>query len=97
MRYEWDEQKNESNQAKHGFDFADAYRVFLTPVLIALDDRFEYGEDRWVGIGLLDGRIVQTVFTEPQEEVRRIISLRKALQHERKPFEQFFQNQLGAH
>jgi len=97
MRYEWDEQKNENNQAKHGFDFADAHRVFLTPVLITLDDRFDHGEDRWVGLGLLDSRIVKVVFTEPQEEVRRIVSLRKALQHERKQYEQFFQNQLGAH
>ncbi len=96
MKYEWDERKNESNQAKHGFDFADAYRVFLTPVLITLDDRFDYGEDRWVGIGLLDSRIVSVAFAEPQEEVRRIISLRKALQHERKQYEQFFQDQLGA-
>ncbi len=97
MRYEWDEQKNASNQAKHDFDFANAYRIFLTPVLITLDDRFDYGEDRWIGLGLLDSHIVGVVFTEPQEEVRRIISLRKALQHERKQYEQFFQNQLGAY
>ena len=97
MRYEWDEQKNESNQVKHGFDFADAHRVFLMPVSITLDDRFDYGEDRWLGIGLLDGRTVKIVFTEPEEEARRIISLRKALQYERKHYEQFIQDQLGAH
>ena len=96
MRYEWDEQKNQINQTKHGFDFADAYRTFLTPVVFTLDNRFDYGEDHWVGIGLLNGRVVKIVFTEPQEEVRRVISLRKAAQHERKQYEQFLQNRLGA-
>ena len=58
MRYEWDDQKNRINQSKHSIDFKDAYRIFLSPVLTALDDRFDYGEDRWVGLGLLEGRVV---------------------------------------
>lgn len=29
MDFEWDERKNEVNIGKHGFDFADAYRVFV--------------------------------------------------------------------
>lgn len=95
MRYEWDEQKEAANITKHGVDFADAYQIFLTPVLTVLDDRFEYGEDRWIGLGLLGGRIVKFVYTEPQDDTRRIISLRKAVQHERKQFEQFLQNELG--
>ena len=96
MKYEWDERKNEINIAQHGIDFADAHRIFLMPVLVALDDRFECGEDRWAGLGLLDGRIVKVIYTEPEEGTRRIISVRKALQHERKQFERFLQNQLGA-
>lgn len=96
MKYEWDERKNESNLEKHGIDFADAHRVFLTPVLTALDDRFDYGEDRWEGLGLLGGRVVKIIYTEPDEETRRIISVRKAVQHERKQYEQFLQNRLGA-
>ena len=94
MQYEWDEQKREINLKQHGIDFAEAHRIFLSPVLAALDDRFDYGEDRWVGLGLLDERIVYVVFTEPDEQTRRIISVRKALQHERKQFEQFLQNQF---
>ncbi|WP_373690529.1 hypothetical protein [Desmonostoc muscorum] len=41
-----------------------------------------------MGIGLLDGRVVVVVYTEPDEEILRIISLRKALSHERKRYEQ---------
>ncbi len=96
MNYVWDEQKNEINLSRHNIDFADAHRIFLTPVLTALDDRYEYGEDRWAGLGLLDERIVKVIFTEPDEETRRIISVRKALQHERNQYERFLQNQLGA-
>ena len=96
MDYIWDEQKSELNLNRHNIDFADAHRIFLTPVLTTLDDRFDYGEDRWAGLGLLDGRVVKVIFTEPDEETRRIISVRKALQHERKQYEQFLQNQLGA-
>lgn len=56
MNFEWDERKNESNIAKHGFDFADAQRIFNRTMLVFLDDREDYSEDRWISIGLLDGR-----------------------------------------
>ena len=94
MEYQWDPQKNESNLTKHGIDFVDAHKVFQSPVLVRLDDRFDYGEDRWVGLGLLDNLVVNIVYTEPDEKIRRIISLRKALPHERKSYERFLRNQL---
>ncbi|RUT05212.1 hypothetical protein DSM106972_040330 [Dulcicalothrix desertica PCC 7102] len=94
MNFEWDEQKNELNISKHGFDFADAYRVFQLPIAVELDERNDYGEDRWIGIGLLDGRIVVIVYTEPDDKTIRIISLRKALTHERKRYEQYLKNRL---
>jgi hypothetical protein len=37
----WDEQKNESKIGKHGFDFADAHRIFAAPMLVGLDERDE--------------------------------------------------------
>lgn len=46
MRFEWNEQKRRDNIRKHGFDFRDARKVFNLPMLVALDDRKEYGEDR---------------------------------------------------
>jgi uncharacterized protein len=94
MNFEWDERKNEINFAKHGFDFIDASRVFDLPMVIDLDEREVYGEDRWIGIGLLDGRVVVVIYTEPNEETIRIISLRKALSHERKQYEQYIKNRL---
>ncbi|MDQ6694160.1 MAG: BrnT family toxin [Chloroflexota bacterium] len=52
-------------------------------MLMILDDREEYGEDRWVGIALLRDPAVIVVYTAPDEETTRIISLRKALTDER--------------
>lgn len=95
MKFEWDERKNQSNLIKHGFDFADAFRIFHSPMLVEFDDRQDYGEDRLIGIGLLSGRVVIVVYTEPDEETVRIISLRKALTHERRRYEQYLQNRLG--
>ncbi|MEW6351265.1 MAG: BrnT family toxin [Thermodesulfobacteriota bacterium] len=92
MDFEWDEQKNRSNISKHGFDFADAWEVFEGPMLIDLDNRFDYAEDRWTGIGLLRSRVVVVVYTDPDELTTRIISLRKALTHERKAYAQAFGN-----
>jgi uncharacterized DUF497 family protein len=64
------------------------------PWLSNCDEREDYGEERYVGIGLLDGRVVVVVYTEPDEETVRIISLRKALSHERKRYEQYLKNRL---
>ena len=94
MNFEWDERKNDINLAKHGFDFNDASRVFDLPMVIEIDERQAYGEDRWIGIGLLDGRIVVVIYTEPSEEKIRVISLRKAFSHERKEYEQYIKNRL---
>lgn len=95
MKFEWDDRKNQSNLAKHGFDFADAFRIFNLPMVVELDEREDYGEDRCIGIGLLDGRVVVVVYTEPDRETVRIISLRKSLSYERRRYEQYLKNRLG--
>ncbi len=64
MQFEWDEQKRKTNIRKHGFDFRDAWKVFGSPMLVAPDDRYDYGDDRLIGIGMLEGRIVVVIFTE---------------------------------
>ena len=54
-------------------------------------------KDRWIGIGMLDARVVVVVFTERGEDATRIISLRKALTHEREKYEQALRDRLGAY
>ena len=86
MNFELDEDKNRENIRKHGFAFDDAWRIFETPVLYEVDKRKYYGEERWNGIGLLGNRIVVVTFTYREEDTILIISLRKALKHEREKF-----------
>ena len=96
MKFEWDEEKNKTNIRKHGLDFADAPEIFDGPMLVRLDTRQDYGEDRWIGIGFLRNRVVVVVYVERDDgETIRIISLRKALKYERKQFEQELANRLG--
>ena len=81
MRFEWDERKRLSNLRRHGFDFVDAERIFVGNAITILDDRFDYGEVRFVTLGMLDGRVVAITHTET-DEVTRIISFRKASKNE---------------
>lgn len=81
MRFAWDEAKRQTNLAKHGLDFVDAARVLDAPIAIQPDRRFNYGEERLIGLGTLDGQVVVLVFMESGDTLR-IISLRRATKHE---------------
>ena len=94
MQFQWDEEKNEQNIRKHGFDFADAWEVFQNPLMARIDSREDYGEDRWQGIGVLQGRTVVVVFAERDRDIVRIISLRIANKNEKKQYEKTIKNQL---
>lgn len=81
VRYEWDEAKRRSNIQRHGFDFIGIETVFAGETLTILDDRLDYGESRFVTLGMLRGRVVVIAHTET-DEVIRIISVRKATKNE---------------
>ena len=76
-------------------DFRDAYKVFESYLLVNLDNREDYNEARWIGIGLMETRIVVIVFTEPEEDTIRAISFRKATSLERKRYEEAYENEFG--
>lgn len=82
MQYSYDKNKRTLNLAKHGFDFDDAKRVIESNKTVTFeDDRFDYGEQRFITIGLLQNALVAIVTSET-ENVIRIISMRKAEKHE---------------
>lgn len=95
MDFEWDDNKNRLNIKNHELDFADAWMIFEEPMLVDVDNRENYGEERFIGIGFLYNFVVVIVFTEPKEDTIRVISLRKALKYERENFEQAIGKQLG--
>jgi uncharacterized DUF497 family protein len=81
MRYLWDEAKRQANLIKHGLDFADVEKVFAGPMMLFEDVRQDYGEQRMIGIGLLETLVVLIVHVESDESIR-IISMRKAESNE---------------
>ena len=81
MSYEWDEQKHIANVKKHGIDFIDVPEVFDGNVVIIPDERFNYGETRFLLIGILKSQVVVVAYTERDENIR-IISARKATKNE---------------
>ena len=82
MQFVWDENKRKSNLYKHGFDFIDAAQVFEGATLTFEDNRFAYGEQRFITSGLLRGRVIVTAHIENQSEIR-IISMREGTKRER--------------
>jgi len=93
--FKWDESKNKTNIDKRDLDFADAWQIFDAPMLVRIDNRKDYGEERFIGIGFINNLVVVIVFTEPNEQTIRVISLRKALKYEREQFEKYITNELG--
>jgi uncharacterized DUF497 family protein len=96
MNFEWDEAKNRANIRKHGFHFAEAEEMFRGSLLARPDTREDYGEERWIGIGMIQGRFAFVAFAQPSPDIIRLISLRKADHEERKEYEKALQNGLEA-
>ena len=87
MCLEWDEQKRAENFIKHGLSFEDAEIVFGGPCLTFEDNRFDYGEVRYLTFGLLQRRVVVIAHTNRGRSTR-IISMRKANSREQKTYYQ---------
>jgi uncharacterized protein len=94
MKFERDERKSQNNLRKHGFDLRDAVSMFDGPMLAQADTREDYGENRWIGIGVTHNRVAVVAFAERDEDCIRTISLRKANRHESKLFEEAIANEL---
>ena len=81
MEIEFDSAKRNKTLAERGLDLACAAEVFAGPHLDWPDLRIDYGEDRHLTFGALEGRMVVVVWT-PRGTARRIISMRKANERE---------------
>ena len=83
MRFEWDQAKRRSNLRDHRIDFAavEKERIFAGDTVTLLDDRFKYGERRFLTLGMLKEKVVAIIHTET-DEVVRLISVRKASKNE---------------
>jgi uncharacterized protein len=87
LEFEWHKAKAKDNFRRHGVSFDLAKTVFQDPFAIdrlddRLDDREEHGEERFVTIGMADGKVLLFVAYTEREERIRIISARRATQYE---------------
>lgn len=86
MKIEFDTGKRADTLRKRGLDMAQAAEIFAAEIFTAEDIRVDYGEQRFMTIGSLEGRMVALIWT-PRGSARRIISLRKANEREQAQYD----------
>jgi len=87
MDFEWDEMKRQTNIAKHRIDFVDAVKIFNGFTVTVEDERFDYGERRYVTLGMSENLTVLFVaYTYENDDVIRILSARKATKREQQRY-----------
>jgi uncharacterized DUF497 family protein len=88
MLFAWDERKRLSNLEKHGLDFFDVSTVFEAPHII-VPSAHEGDEERFLAIGVFEGRFVTVVYTT-RSKAMRIISFRRARHEERQKYQELY-------
>ena len=84
--FEWDDAKGAQNLANHGVSFEAARLVFDDPFAVAREDRRQdYGEDRYVVLGMVQDRLLVVAYTLRGTRVR-IVSARLAEPPERRRY-----------
>jgi len=88
MLFGWDDRKAAENLAKHGVPFEYAARVFLDRRRLDREDtRRDYGEQRRLTLGKIEGRLFAVAYT-PRSTAIRLISARKANERERRKYDE---------
>ncbi|PRC91947.1 BrnT family toxin [Solimicrobium silvestre] len=81
MEISFDPVKNERNISDRGLSFSLVEQLNWSSALIEEDVRKDYGERRYLALGLIEYRLHAVVFT-PRADKMHVISLRKANQRE---------------
>jgi len=74
MNFEWDENKNQSNIEKHGYDFRDVVQIFTDEDLFVYPSSFAL-EARNVAVSKFKGKYVALVYTVRTDAIRLISAL----------------------
>ena len=84
--FEWDDAKAARNVAIHGVDFEAARLAFDDPFAIVREDRRQdYGEGRFIMLGMVEERLLTVAYAMRGARVR-IISARIAEPQERRRY-----------
>lgn len=83
MEYVWDSAKDIENRRKHHLGLDDGIAALEDPFAESwIDDRFVYGEERIITLGLNQAHVLLVVTTELSADLTRVISVRRAEKHE---------------
>jgi uncharacterized DUF497 family protein len=87
LEFEWHDAKAEANWQRHGVSFDLAKTVFNDPFAIErIDDREDYGGERFVIIGMAEGHVVLFVAYTQREQGIRLISARRVTQYDQEDY-----------
>ncbi len=87
MKFQFDPAKAKSNLRKHKVSFADAEGVFYDSLAIHQEDPYLEDEERWIALGMGGAsEVLVVVYTFRGDEIR-LISVRRATNHEVKAYE----------
>ncbi|MCX7893358.1 MAG: BrnT family toxin [Burkholderiales bacterium] len=89
MRIEFDPAKDALNRARHGVSLRLARELDWDAALVWVDDRFGYDELRMIALAPKANTLYYVAFVE-RDDLRRIISLRRATRREVKRYVQDF-------
>lgn len=86
MEFEWDQEKSQTNKAKHGIDFDTAKKLWDDRNRVEIQAIYPL-ENRGILIGKIDTKLWTAVFTRRRNAIR-IISVRRARKQEAKLYDQ---------
>lgn len=87
MDFEWDMAKSDLCQISRNFDFTYVLSVFIDQnLLIEKDQRWDYGEERFRALGVIDEKVFVVIYTK-RPSAMRIISARRANRREVRRYE----------
>lgn len=89
--YEWDETKRQRNFRDHSVDFEEAYDFDWDTADVRPDHRYQYDEERFIALGLIDYRVYRMSFTHRGDKIR-IINIRTAEKPEVKSYVRYIKN-----
>ena len=86
VEFEWDNNKAAANWREHGFTFQHVVKAFSDHFAVEwIDNRENYGEERFNLLGMCGGVILHVTYTE-RGELIRIVSARRAQKHEQEHY-----------
>ena len=90
-RFEWDEDKNRLNKKNHGFSFVEILEIFDDPAFLEdYDSKHSADEERFYGMGCLNGILYIIAFYTLKAGRKRIISARRADNEEQEEYDDYF-------